>query len=289
LDLPIHYYIGVDFSGFKKAIDAVGGIDVYVEKDLFDPMYPAENMVNYDPFSIKAGLHHMDGTTALKYARSRESTSDFDRSARQQKVISAFKDKVLSSGTLNSPEKVVSLANIAGSNIKTDMTVSEIKELSKIIRQLDKTKVVSKVIDNGPDGLLISDSSSGTNYLKTKSGNWKDIQKIAHEIFSDPFLKREAANIEIINATKTADAGEELSSTLKSYGYNIVKVSNTQNYQYQTNIYDYSSGNKKYTLEFLSKRLNAGVVQKSKTSGVNIDLQIILGESSKEAYAKTKK
>ncbi len=286
LDLPIHYYVGVDFTGFKKAVDAIGGIDIFVDKDINDPLYPADDMIRYSPFKIKAGMQHMNGETALKYARSRESTSDFDRSARQQKVISAFKDKILSSGTLNNPEKVVSLVNIAGNSIKTDLTVGEIKELAKVVKELDKTKTISKVLDNSSDGPLISDSSSGTFYLKPKGGNWKEVQKIAHEIFSDPFLKREAANVEIINASHSVNVGIELAATLKSYGYNIVKTSSSTIYQSKTEIVDFSAGSKKYTLEFLSKRLNAGVVQKTKPTGTTVDLQIIIGENIKEAYVK---
>jgi len=289
LDLPIHYYVGVDFTGFKKAVDAVGGIDVYVDKDLYDPSYPADDMINFSPFKISAGMQHMNGDTALKYARSRESTSDFDRSARQQKVISAFKDKILSSGVLNNLEKVISLANIAGSNIKTDLSVAEIKELAKIVKELDKSKTISKVLDNDQDGPFYSDSSSGTFYLKPKSGSWKEVQKIAHEIFTDPFLKREAANIEIINASHSSIATiADLSSTLKSYGYNIVKTSTSKSFQKETEIYDYSNGNKKYTLEFLANRLKASVITKQQSSGAGVDLQLIVGDNYKEAYVKGK-
>jgi len=93
LGIPIHYYVSADFDGFKKAVDTLGGVDIYVEKPIYDPFYPAANMINYDPFKIDAGQHHMDGALALKYARSRETTSDFDRSRRQQQVMSAMKDK----------------------------------------------------------------------------------------------------------------------------------------------------------------------------------------------------
>jgi len=290
LDLPIHYYVGIDFSGFKKAVDAIGGIDVYVDKDLYDPLYPAEDMIHYQPFSIKSGQHHMNGETALKYARSRETTSDFDRSQRQQKVIAAFRDNVLSSGVLDNPEKIVSLANIAGSSIKTDFSVSEIKELAKIVKNLDKSKTISKVLDNSADGPLVSDSSYGTYYLKTKTGNWKEVQRIAHEIFTDPYLKREAANIEIVNASHSSAATiSDLSSTLKSYGYNIVKTSNSQSSQKETQIYDFSSGSKKYTLEFLSNRLHASVVTKAKNGAISVDLQLIIGDNYKEAYVKSQK
>ncbi|MCX6812562.1 MAG: LCP family protein [Candidatus Berkelbacteria bacterium] len=286
LDLPIHYFVAVDFSGFKKAIDAVGGIDVTVDKDLYDPLYPADDMIHYAPFKITAGEHHMDGTTALKYARSRETTSDFDRSLRQQKVLAAFKSKVMSSGTLDNPTKVIALVNVLGSSVKTDLSLDEIKSLATIVKKIDTTKIVSKVLDNSATGPLVSDSSSGTFYLKTKTGNWKDVQKIAHEIFSDPYLQREAANVEIVNASKIVSAGNDLASTLKSYGYNIVDVQVAKTSQATTQIIDYSAGAKKYTLQFLAKRLNATVSQKTKPTDSMFDLQIILGTDNKEVYAK---
>jgi len=244
-------------------------------------------MIRYKPFKISAGMQHMNGTTALKYARSRESTSDFDRSQRQQKVIAAFKDKVLSSGTLNNPEKVASLVNIAGSSIKTDFSVAEVKSLAKIVNELDKSKTVSKVLDNSADGPLFSDSSSGTYYLKPKGGSWKEVQQIAHEIFIDPYLRRESATIEIVNASHAAAAANDLSTTLKSYGYNITKVSTSKDYLKETVIYDYSDGSKKYTLEFLKNRLDAGISKKTKSSNIAVDLQIIIGENIKEAYVKS--
>lgn len=288
LDLPIHYYVGLDFTGFKKAIDAVGGIDIDVDRAIYDPLFPNDSMTGYDPFRISAGEHHMNGETALKFTRSRETTSDFDRSARQQKVISAFKDKILSSGTLSNPEKVISLLNIAGSNIKTDFSVSEIKALANLLKDIDSSKTVSKVLDNGTNGPLISDSSSGTFYLKTKTGNWNEVQKIAHEIFTDPFLRKEKANIEIINSSEINGAAADLSVTLKSYGYNIVKVTNGEDTVGKTVIYDFTNGEKKYTLEFLSNRLSADILKKTKPDNSEIDIQIILGENHKTVYAKNK-
>jgi len=288
IDLPIHYYAKLDFSGFKKAIDAVGGIDVTVEKDLYDPMFPADDMIHYQTFKISAGARHLDGATALKYARSRETSSDFDRSKRQQIVMQAFKEKVTSSSTWSNPEKLLSLMSALGSSVKTDLTPDEIKSLVKLVKNIDKTKIVTKVLDNGPSGPLISDSSSGTSYLKTKTGNWKEIQKIAHEIFTDPYLKREAANVRITNASGVISAGNNWSSLLKSYGYNIVDVQTSKTTQKTTQIYDYSNGNKKYTLQFLSTRLNTKVQTKPKPADSTIDLEIIIGQDNKEAYAKIK-
>ncbi|MCX6810761.1 MAG: LCP family protein [Candidatus Berkelbacteria bacterium] len=288
LDLPIHYYIKIDFTGFKKAIDAVGGIDLFVPKALVDPMFPADDMIHYQTFKINAGQQHMDGVTALKYARSRETTSDFDRSARQQLVMSAFKDKVMSSSTLSNPEKILSLVSALGSSLKTDLTTEEIKALTTIVKKVDRTQIVTKVLDNGAAGPLISDSTSGTFYLKSKTGNWKEIQKIAHEIFTDPYLKREAANIRIINASGSATAGQGWASLLKSYGYTIVDVQTAKTTQKMSEVNDYSNGSKKYTLQFLASRISAKIITKTTPATESIDLELIIGQDNKEAYANIK-
>ena len=288
LDLPIHYYACLDFAGFKKSIDAVGGIDVVVDKDIYDSRFPADDMIRYQIFKLKAGNQHLDGDTALKYARSRESTSDFDRSARQQKVMEAFKDKVSSSSTWSNPEKLISLISALGASVKTDLQTNEIKELIKILKKIEQGKVVTRVLDNGPSGLLVSDSSSGVFYLKPKTGNWKQVQQMAHEIFSDPYLSKEAANIRIINSSGANGVGQNWADALKKYGYNIVEVKTGETKEKKSYIHDYSNGGKKYTIQFLSSRLKAEVIKKTKPSGATIDLELVIGEDNKEAYVQTK-
>lgn len=93
LDIP--YYATIDFQTFKEIVDSLWWVDVYVDKTINDPQYPADDMIHYNPFYIEAWDQHLDWDTALKYARSRHSTSDFDRAKRQQKLIIAIKDKML--------------------------------------------------------------------------------------------------------------------------------------------------------------------------------------------------
>ena len=95
LGLDIPYYATVDFQTFKEIVDSLWWVDVYVDKSINDPQYPADDMIHYNPFYIEAWEQHLDGETALKYARSRHTTSDFDRAKRQQKLIIAIKDKML--------------------------------------------------------------------------------------------------------------------------------------------------------------------------------------------------
>ncbi len=118
-NLTIDKYVIVDMQSFKKFVDGIGGIDVNVEKGLVDTLYPTEKK-GYQTFSISKGVHHMNGELALKYARSRETTSDFDRARRQQEVIKAIKQ------TLESKEDLIQLVgNIYDSikgNIETNVS-----------------------------------------------------------------------------------------------------------------------------------------------------------------------
>ncbi len=92
LGVPIHGYVLVDFDGLRKLIDQIGGIDVMVEKPIDDTQYPTDDY-GYQEVHIPAGLVHMDGDLALKYARVRHGSSDIDRGRRQQQVLMAARDK----------------------------------------------------------------------------------------------------------------------------------------------------------------------------------------------------
>ena len=102
LDVDIPYYAVVNFSGFARIVDTLGGVTIDVPTDIIDMQFPAADGINYEPFEIKAGVHHFDGETALKYARTRKSspTGDFGRMYRQQQVMHALKAQALTPRTL---------------------------------------------------------------------------------------------------------------------------------------------------------------------------------------------
>ncbi|MBI1881225.1 MAG: LCP family protein [Chloroflexi bacterium] len=94
---PIHGYVLVDFSGFVALVDALGGIDVDVPQTIVDENYPTPDY-GVMTIVIPAGPQHMDGATALIYARTRHADSDFDRSQRQQQVLRALVARTLQPG-----------------------------------------------------------------------------------------------------------------------------------------------------------------------------------------------
>lgn len=97
----------------------------------------------YTTFSIKKGLQTLDGQTALKYARSRHSTSDFDRSRRQQLVIKAVKEKLFSMNILTSPTKIKSLYYAIISHIKTDLTLAQLVSLGLFAKDIPTENILA--------------------------------------------------------------------------------------------------------------------------------------------------
>lgn len=141
--LPIHYSLLIDFSGFIKAIDAVGGLTLDVERTFDDYKYPIPGKENVEPESdryehvhFEAGKTTMDGVTALKYVRSRhalgEEGTDFARSSRQQKVIRAFLSQLISKRTVFNPERINTLKSTISDSLKTDISDSAIPAFTKI-------------------------------------------------------------------------------------------------------------------------------------------------------------
>ncbi len=277
LDLPIHYFVRVDFSGFKKIVDLLGGVEVEVKKDIVDWSFP-DDQGGTVFFQLKAGTYNMDGELALKYARSRYTTSDFDRASRQQQILVAIKNKALKMENLLNPNKISELTSILSKHVRTDLQIWEIERLIDFARQIDSGKVVSKVLDDSSDGLLYGDYVGDMFVLKPRSGDFREVAAFAHQIFIDSYIRDENARIIIENGTLRGGIATELSKFLKDYGYNIVavKMASRTNYS-ETLIYDYTGGKKPYTISYLQKRLNAKV---QKASGVHdFDIKIILGSN----------
>jgi hypothetical protein len=268
----------LDFQGFTELVDTLGGLTVNVEKTIDDPLYPDEKMVGYSRFTIKAGVQKLDGKTALKYTRSRETTSDFDRSKRQMQVLQAVKEKAISLGILSNPKKIADLTSIMGNHLRTDLGTQEFERLIAMAKDFKTDQVVTRVLDNSPDGPLVSSNGEQGFILKPKAGNFKEIQRIAHEIFTDPYLTEEGAKIQIINASSNSGLGQKVAQLLKDYGYKVTKIETALKESDNTVIFDYTQGRKPYTIKFLTNRLKAEAVSKVRPTGTTVDISVILGD-----------
>jgi len=281
LGIPIHYYVSLDFEGFKKIVDTIGGVDIYVEKDIYDPYYPAENMIDYSPFKITTGLHHLDGALALKYARSRETTSDFDRSRRQEQVMLAVKEKILTLNILTNPKKITEIINILGDHIKTNMQIEEIYALWNESKTIDTTNIINKVLDTSEKGPLVSAQDYRGYYIYPRKGvdNFTDLKLIAKNLFNLEFNSEEKSKvkIEVLNGTGKRGVASTVSEYLSSDGYNVSKIGDAPALSEETIVYDYSAGKYQTFAKDIASQLKASVDTKE-TQIANVDLQVVIGQ-----------
>lgn len=201
LGQPIHYVVLIDFSGFKKMVDLLGGLDIDVENAFDDYKYPIEGKENdfcdgdqeylcrFEHLHFNQGLQYMDGEQVLKYARSRqaegEEGSDFARSRRQQKVIFALKNKILSHETLLNPGKILAARKVLGENIASDIQPEEIDDFLKIAKKINTAQIETLALDTGDEkkgreGLLVNpplDNYYGAWVLVPRSGDFEEIHK----------------------------------------------------------------------------------------------------------------
>jgi len=295
--LPIHYYIRVDFEGFKQIIDSLGGIDVDVKNSFYDPMYPTENF-GYQRISFKKGKTHMDGDLALKYARSRHGIviegegnegSDFARAKRQQQILEAIKDKGLSISTVINPKKVNDILNALGNHIRTNLEPWEMLKLTELAKNIENEQIINKVIDN-ESGLLSSTMAKNGAYLLIPNDkNFSEIKNICQNIFNLDQIQKEKAKIAILNGTKIKNLAKNTAADLKKENYDVVFVGNAKDLNYEkTVIYDLSEQKTPFTLRTLKDRFNANISLNHSTLSaltsddikINeaIDFIIILGE-----------
>ncbi len=230
--LQIDYYAKVDFQGFVKIVDSLGGVDLEVEKDIYDPYYPLGETTHYQTFSIKAGYQHLDGATALKYARSRKTTSDFDRAHRQQLLLNAIKEKALSMNVLTDPGKIQALYNSLQDSIETNFTVDEIIEFAKISKDFGKESLVSNVLSDNPDicgGFLYTPAREffdGAFVLLPAGKNYDSIHEMADVIFNHADIVKANPEIQVLNGTKTANLATEVGIYLNRDCLNVTHYGN---------------------------------------------------------------
>lgn len=202
----VDYWVILDFTAFKKAVDLVGGIDLQVENTLDDYRYPIAGKENdlcdgdkefkcrYEHLYFERGWVHLDGETALKFVRSRyaegDEGTDFARSKRQEKVIAALKNKILSLDFLLSPKKIQEGWNIFQEGVKTNLSVNEILPLTKLFFTSAGKGISNFILGSlgGTDTLFYHPKthSSGQWVILPVDQSWKQVQEFVDCFINQP-------------------------------------------------------------------------------------------------------
>ena len=187
-DLKIDYYLILDLESVKSLIDKLGGIDIVVKEDIYDPKFPAEYN-SFEIFSLKEGNQHLDGETALKYIRTRnQSAGDFSRIERQQQVINALKDKILNLSFIWNFPKILSLWNVLQKNASTNIGLTDLKYAWNLIKKANMDEINFNTI---APPLVISNTtilggeSASTLIPKAGTNNYTEIKNFINELIKN--------------------------------------------------------------------------------------------------------
>lgn len=276
--IPIQHFIRVNFNVLVTLVDLVGGIDIKVDEDINDPLYPDMNY-GYDPFVITAGMHHLDGATALKYARTRHGASDFYRMRRQQQIIMALRDRALSTDAL--ARIIPNIGQVIGTlrrSFSTDLSTTEVVQLALFAKDLPADKISKVVVDE----------SAASNYTTPQGAEVlipvRDrIKELRVELYNPPPPQLSAdttpgpGRIALQNGTSTKGLAATVQTRLEGKGFKVTSISDASGLYAHTVIIDYRS-NPVY-MKQLAGALGVSMAQVSTSpdSNSNVDALVIIG------------
>jgi LCP family protein required for cell wall assembly len=243
LGVPVHYYVRLNFTGFQQIIDSIGGIDVDVPVTIDDDKYPSPDN-GYQHLHIEAGRNHFDGEMALKYARTRRGTGDgdFTRMQRQQQVILAVRDRVLSLPNL--PQLIVQLPQLArnlGESLETDVPPDTMFKLAKWAQQIDGENIRMESLDRRvttdrktEDGqsVLIYDRERARPIIESLF-NGATPEATATEGSQGERLESEDARIAVYNGTNVTGLAQRVAHFLSMQGIDVVSIDNADRSDYE--------------------------------------------------------
>jgi LCP family protein required for cell wall assembly len=260
--IPVHYHTIIDFTGFKQAVDTVGGVKINVPKPVKETMRIDGKNYRLD---VKPGVQQMDGFKALAYTRSRYTSErgDFDRSERQRLVIIALKDKILSAGTYSNPRKISGLLDTLGDRVVTNFSVQDLSRLGEIGKEINGSKITSIGLADPPNNFITTTIIGGQSVVVPSAGktDFQPIKGYLRNVLKDSFIRNENASVAVYNGTLSTGLAGSKADELKSYGYNVTAVTNAPTKDYtKTVIVDMRGGTKKYTKNYLEKRFSVSTV-----------------------------
>lgn len=234
LGLEVDYIAQIDFRGFQRVVDTLGGITVDIERPILDPSYPSDDF-GYERVYIPAGLQVLDGATALRYARSRHSSSDFDRSRRQQQVLRAILAEVRARGLLSQAALLPELAADLQASVSTTLPLSDLETLrglAALAQSLDPEGILTLSI-NPNDVRIVAEDGSDIYWEPA------DVAAQVARLTAGPEAASEWARVQVLNAAGVQGLAGRVSRRLAAQGFTLNDPSDAPAAA-QTRLIDYS-------------------------------------------------
>jgi LCP family protein required for cell wall assembly len=266
--LTFDRYIAIDFVAFRDMVNALGGVDVCLSTNLDDLEYPNYNN-GYMPIHFKAGCQHLNGEQALEIARSRhavqpEQSSDFGRARRQQDIMEAIKKKAT---TVNGFAKAPALLSALQNNIRTDMSLTDMKAVYDWGKNLPDSSIVRVALtapSGAAQGNLLDSYDCGlgpyTSQLCADDQSYNMIHRYLASVLIDPKTLAEKAPVQIVNGSNNFPGLDQRVTTMFDPTGLALNDPVGHRPTPQTQILDYSGGKFPLTTKYLQDFFGAPVV-----------------------------
>lgn len=287
LGVPIKYYAQVDFSAFERFIDEIYGVKVTIpEKITIDIIDDDRGAITLSP-----GLQVLPGSYALAYARARNTEGgDFDRAQRQQQIIFAIRDRILSYDMIPTlVAKAPVLYQELSSGINTNMSLDEAFQLAWFAKEIPEENIMKGII--GTKHVTFGTSPDGLDILKPLPDQIRILrdqifvsQNTLGPLASDgveplDLVLAENPNMKFLNGTLTPGIAGRTSEYFESLGMTVVVTADTDSKPYAyTEIYDYT-GNP-YTIQYLVEvmKISEYRIYQRFAPESEVDVAVIIGD-----------
>ena len=285
LGIHVDYYVRLDFTAFETFIDTVGGVDMDVPEAIDDPEYP-DGANGYEPFYLPAGRQHLNGHDALRYARTRHTEQgDIDRAKRQQQVIMAVRDKVLSLDMLPTLiAKAPLMYQTLNENVTTNLTLDQIIALALLGQDIPRENIQSVVIDYQylTEGTT-SDNQQVLIPLRDKIRELRDRLFTTAAALPQPasgdakaLIAAEGAKVVVLNGAGVQGLAQSTAEWLQGQGVNVVAYDTADRSDYANSVIVAYTG-KPYTTVWLQKTFGVANIVSGDDPNSLVDVKIILG------------
>ncbi len=260
LGCPFDYYIEVNVPGLISLVDAMGGVDIDVEKRMKYSDHSQNLTIDLQP-----GLQHLNGEQAVGYARFRhDATGDLGRIERQQKFLRAVTRELLS------PDHVLRFPKVIDTFVKTvqtNMTVNDVNSLKRIVDQA------------GPEGIRMATLPGYPRTIHRQSALELDPDEVQATV--DRVLWGQGIRVVVLNATDVAGLAGKVADVLKENGYDVLETGNAANKSETTLILDHRGQSRR--AEHVSSVLGGGVISAAPDGENPADVTVILGSDMEHA------
>ncbi|MCL5775205.1 MAG: LCP family protein [Patescibacteria group bacterium] len=280
--LSVPYFAVIDFSGFEKAVNQVGGLDIQIDRTFTDYQYPNSGYGFLPPITFTQGPEHMDGARALIFARSRHAEglegSDFARSLRQQKILEAFKQKVFSLNLIKDASTLNQLLSVFASHFHTNIPPGSLYRINNLLKGKN-INIFSLSLD--PETKLVCPEILASNgaYVLVPCKSEDDVKNYFKNSFAIGKINSEKSIVWLASSTGNNAAFQTAMRKLTNAGLIVFELNYSKDNLPQTVIYQASS--KPATAEFIINELRATQVDLP-PPGVNVnrnkvDVIVVLG------------